>query len=99
MLEAIGEHRRVRLTNVSLRSGQACEHLAYPLRIYISTQSGRQYLLCWHYGLRRMRGGEIPEDVREDYQHHTYYEQKMRQNRISGQVKGSVCFVQLMQPV
>ena len=54
-LEAIGEHRRVRLTNVSLRSGQACEHLAYPLRIYISTQSGRQYLLCWHYGLRRMQ--------------------------------------------
>lgn len=54
-LEAIGDHRRVRLTNVSLRSGQACEHLAYPLRIYISTQSGRQYLLCWHYGLRRMQ--------------------------------------------
>ena len=54
-LEAIGNHRRVRLTNVSLRSGQACEHLAYPLRIYISTQSGRQYLLCWHYGLRRMQ--------------------------------------------
>ena len=54
-LEAIGDHRRVKLTNVSLRSGQACEHLAYPLRIYISTQSGRQYLLCWHYGLRRMQ--------------------------------------------
>lgn len=54
-LEAIGDHRRVRLTNVSLRSGQACEHLAYPLRIYISTQSGQQYLLCWHYGLRRMQ--------------------------------------------
>lgn len=54
-LEAIGEHRRVRLTNLSLRSGQGCEHLAYPLRIYISTQSGRQYLLCWHYGLRRMQ--------------------------------------------
>ena len=54
-LEAIGDHRRIRLTNVSLRSGQACEHLAYPLRIYISTQSGRQYLLCWHYGLRRMQ--------------------------------------------
>lgn len=54
-LEAIGDHRRVKLTNVSLRSGQACEHLTYPLRIYISTQSGRQYLLCWHYGLRRMQ--------------------------------------------
>lgn len=54
-LEAIGEHRRVRLTNVSLRSGQPCEHLAYPLRVYVSAQSGRQYLLCWHYGLRRMQ--------------------------------------------
>lgn len=54
-LEAISDHRRIQLTNVSLRSGQACEHLAYPLRIYISTQSGRQYLLCWHYGLRRMQ--------------------------------------------
>lgn len=38
--------------------------------------------LC--YRLRQMRGGEIPENVQEDYRHHTYYEQKMRQNRISG---------------
>ena len=37
------------------------------------------------YGLRRMRGGEMPEDVQEDYRHHTYYEQKMRQNRITAQ--------------
>ncbi len=54
-LEAISAHRRIQLTNVSLRSGQPCGHLAYPLRIYVSTQSGRQYLLCWHYGLRRMQ--------------------------------------------
>ena len=54
-LEAIDAHYRVRLTNVSLRTGQPHEHLAYPLRIYVSAQNGRQYLLCWHYDLRRMQ--------------------------------------------
>ena len=54
-LEAIDAHYRIRLTNVSLRTGQPHAHLAYPLRIYVSAQSGRQYLLCWHYDLRRMQ--------------------------------------------
>ena len=54
-LEAIGSHRRIWLTNVSLRSGNPKKHYAYPLKIYVSAQSGRQYLLCWHDGLRRMQ--------------------------------------------
>ena len=54
-LEAIGDRRRIWLTNVSLRSGRPKTHLVYPFKVYVSTQSGRQYLLCWHYGLRRMQ--------------------------------------------
>lgn len=43
-LEAIGSHRRIWLTNVSLRSGNPKKHCAYPLKIYVSAQSGREYL-------------------------------------------------------
>ena len=54
-LEAIDDRRRIWLSNVSLRSGRPKTHLVYPFKVYVSTQSGRQYLLCWHYGLRRMQ--------------------------------------------
>ena len=54
-LEAIGDRRQIWLTNVSLRSGRPKTHLVYPLRVYVSARTGRQYLLCWHYGLRRMQ--------------------------------------------
>lgn len=54
LLTAIAEHRRVVLTNVSGKSGGEVKHRVYPLKIYISTQGGRQYLLCYHYDLRRV---------------------------------------------
>lgn len=55
LLTAMGEHRRVKLTNASVRSkaGQV-EHTVYPLKIYVSTQAGRQHLLCFHYRFRRL---------------------------------------------
>ena len=54
LLTAMGDHRRVLLTNASLRTAAPARHNVYPLKIYVSTQGGRQYLLCYHYGFRRM---------------------------------------------
>ena len=55
LLTAIGEKRTVRLTNVSQRrSGAQGVHTVCPLKIYISTQGGRQYLLCYHNGFRKL---------------------------------------------
>lgn len=55
LLTAIGEHRRIKLTNASARNGAGkVEHLVYPLKIFVSTQSGRQYLLCYHFRFRRL---------------------------------------------
>lgn len=52
--EAIREQRQAELCIRSRRVGQEKIHFVYPLRLYISTQTGRQYLLSWHYGQRRM---------------------------------------------
>ncbi|MBE6932303.1 MAG: WYL domain-containing protein [Ruminococcaceae bacterium] len=54
LLSAIGENRRVMLTNASVRKDQSTKHLVYPVKIFISTQTGRQYLLCHHYAFRKM---------------------------------------------
>ena len=54
LLTAIGEHRRVILTNAGGKSGAEVTHSVYPLKIFISTQGGRQYLLCYHYDLHRV---------------------------------------------
>lgn len=55
LLTAIGEKKAVNLTNASPRgNGSQIVHTVCPLRIFISTQGGRQYLLCYHYRFRRM---------------------------------------------
>ena len=55
LLTAMGEHRRVKLTNASVRSKAGLVvHNVYPLKIYVSTQAGRQHLLCYHYRFRRL---------------------------------------------
>ena len=49
LLTAIGEKRRIRFINVSRRrEDSAFWHYVLPLKIYVSTQNGRQYLLCYH---------------------------------------------------
>ena len=54
LLTAIGEKRAVRLTNASRkRPAEPSVHTVCPLQIFISTQGGRQYLLCWHQGTCR----------------------------------------------
>lgn len=55
LLTAIGEHHRIKLTNASIRSAAGkVVHTVYPLKIFISTQGGRQYLLCYHFRFRKL---------------------------------------------
>ena len=55
LLTAIGERRRIKLTNASVRSAAGkVVHTVYPLKIFVSTQGGRQYLLCYHFRFRKL---------------------------------------------
>lgn len=55
LLQAIDEQRAVELTVRSLRNSRDYRSTVCPLKIYISTQSGRQYLLGYHYRGKRLR--------------------------------------------
>ena len=50
---AIGEGRCVELTVKSQRGSELRRHTVYPIKIFISTQGGRQYLLSYHYRFRK----------------------------------------------
>lgn len=54
LLEAIRVHRAITLTLMSLRSGLPYHRTLYPLKLYSSTQTGRQYLLGYHYHSRNL---------------------------------------------
>lgn len=54
LLQAIDERRTAELVIRNLRNDREYQRTICPLKIYISTQSGRQYLLCYHYRGRHM---------------------------------------------
>jgi DNA-binding transcriptional ArsR family regulator len=54
LLEAIDEKRRVELKIFAARHGKASAHVVVPLKIYISTQNGRRYLLAYNYRFKKM---------------------------------------------
>ena len=54
LLTAIGDRMTVNLTNASHKSRNLVLHTVCPLKIYISTQGGRQYLLCYHYRFKKL---------------------------------------------
>lgn len=55
ILTAIGDRMTINLTNLSQRkSGNQVVHTVCPLKIFVSTQGGRQYLLCYHYRFRKL---------------------------------------------
>ena len=54
LLQAIDGRRSVELTARNLRNGYEYRRTVCPLKIYVSTQSGRQYLLGYYYCGRRM---------------------------------------------
>ena len=89
LLTAIGEQRAVDLEVLSPRnrSGSERAHTVCPLKIFVSTQSGREYLLCWHDSFRRpmffrldairsVKAGQIEKD----YARYAGYGEKLRQN-------------------
>ena len=47
------ENRGAELTIFSRRKKQELKHPIYPMRFYFSTQSGRQYILGYHYAFRK----------------------------------------------
>lgn len=53
LLEVIQEHRSAEVTSFVPRRKEERVNTVLPLRIYISTQTGRQYLLSYHYRLHR----------------------------------------------
>ena len=50
---AMKENRCVDIVNFSARADAERSHRVYPLRFYISTQTGREYLLAYHYKFRK----------------------------------------------
>lgn len=54
LLQAIQAHRAVTLTLTGLRSGLPYQRTLCPLKIYSSTQTGRQYVLGYHYRSRNL---------------------------------------------
>ena len=53
LCQCIEENRGVELTIFSRRKKQELKHPIYPMRFYFSTQSGRQYILGYHYSFRK----------------------------------------------
>ena len=53
LLTAMHDHRCVELTSFAVRQGEFRHHTVFPIKVYVSTQSGRQYLLSYHYRFRR----------------------------------------------
>lgn len=53
LLECIHDRRAADITVYSRRYGTMRTHTVYPAKIYVSTQDGRQYLLCYHYRYRK----------------------------------------------
>ncbi len=54
LLLAIDERRSVELSIRSLRGAGDYQSIVCPLKVYVSTQTGRQYLLGYHYCAKRL---------------------------------------------
>ncbi|MBQ4353408.1 MAG: WYL domain-containing protein [Clostridia bacterium] len=55
LLDAMAEKREAVIRNCSRTAGRETEMTVVPLRIFVSTQNGRQYLLAYHRAYRRMQ--------------------------------------------
>ena len=53
IIDAMKEKCCVDIVNFNSRKFTEKEHRVYPVKIYISTQTGREYLLAYHYKLRK----------------------------------------------
>ena len=76
ILAAMAEHRAIDICVISHRGNRKPkEHTVFPCKVYVSTQSGRHYLLCYHYifkkpmffrmdGIRSVTPGAIEQSER-----------------------------------
>ena len=55
LLIAIGEKRRIGLKVHNMRRGRPGEQTVFPMKIYVSTQNGRQHLLAYGYRSRQIQ--------------------------------------------
>lgn len=54
LFEAIRDHKKAGLSIYIPKKDNIKEHILLPIKIYCSTQSGRRYVLGYHYRLRKM---------------------------------------------
>jgi hypothetical protein len=87
LLAAIREHRRVDLSVFVARRKDLREHSVLPVKIFVSTQTGRRYLLAYHYRLKRLMFFRMDNIRRvkagaEEEQWNTYigYYEKLKEN-------------------
>lgn len=86
LLTAISERRRIKFVNASRRrENSTFWYFVLPLKIYISTQGGRQYLLCYHnrfHALQFFRIDYIKQiellDVETEFSVYSNYCEKFR---------------------
>lgn len=53
ILSNLDNNRNIELTVKSNRSGIEHKYTVFPMKIFVSTQTGRQYLLCYHHRFRK----------------------------------------------
>ena len=87
LLMAIREHRRVELTAIGRRDGKTRSKIVYPMRVYLSTQSGRQYLLAYNTWPQRPAFHRIdtitkvkPGEVETDAARYEVWYEKLAEN-------------------
>lgn len=87
LLLAVDEQRCVELTVKNLRNGLDYRRTVCPLKIYISTQSGRQYLLGYLYQRKHMAfyrldaiRKAVPGSVEKNYARYLEYQKNFDKN-------------------
>lgn len=87
LLTAMDESRCVEVTSFVERRGGERTNTLFPVKIYVSTQTGKLYLLGYHYKLRRpmflrldnvrrVRAGAVEENPEK----YSYFHDKLREN-------------------
>lgn len=76
LLRAIQEHREIRLFHLSQKRTKEQEIICVPLKIFVSTQHGRQYLMAFDCRMRNIKSYRLDyskkiemRSRREDYEH------------------------------
>lgn len=87
VLLTIREHRWIEIRNFTRRVNVERSHTVYPVRIYASTQNGRQHLLCYHRTFRRLMFFRldtilriIPGEIETDPRKYEGFYQAFRKN-------------------